>query len=117
AVAQISGASAFIGSLPQGYDTIVGKEFCNGIDLSRGQWQKVALARLFMKRDPQIIVMDEPTASVDALAELELHQQFYGAVQAPFTFIVSHRLGSARFADLIVVLSDGALIEQGTHHE
>jgi ATP-binding cassette subfamily B protein len=116
AAARRSGADGVISALPHGYDTILGKRFANGEELSIGEWQKVALARVFM-RDAQIIVLDEPTSSMDAKAEYEAFQSFRQLVSGRTAILISHRFSTVRMADRIYVLKQGSVIEGGTHEE
>lgn len=111
-----SGATEVIASLPQGFDTRLGPEFEGGTELSVGQWQKLALGRAFFK-ESQIIVLDEPTASMDPMAEQALYEKFAELSEGKITLLISHRLGSCKMADHILVLKNGELIEQGTHEE
>ncbi len=111
-----SGADGVIQALPQGYDTILGKRFEHGEELSVGEWQKVALARAFM-RDAQIIALDEPTSSMDAKAEYEVFQQFRQLVAGRTAILISHRFSTVRMADRIFVLKQGRIIEDGSHDE
>lgn len=105
---------SFVQQLPSGYRTLLGKEFDGAVDLSGGQWQRLALARVFL-RDARIIVLDEPTASLDPKAEVEIYRQFADAAKDRTAIFVSHRLGSARLADRIIVLDRGRVVEEGTH--
>ncbi|MHB8910466.1 MAG: ABC transporter ATP-binding protein [Syntrophales bacterium] len=116
AAARRSGADDVISGLPRGYDTILGKRFEDGEELSIGEWQKVALARAFM-RDAQIIVLDEPTSSMDAKAEYEIFQRFRQLVSGRTAILISHRFSTVRMADHIFVLNQGSIIEGGTHEE
>jgi ATP-binding cassette, subfamily B, bacterial len=116
AAARRSGADDVISALPHGYDTILGKRFEDGEELSIGEWQKVALARAFM-RDAQIIVLDEPTSSMDAKAEYEVFQSFRQLVSGRTAILISHRFSTVRMADRIFVLKQGSVIEGGTHEE
>ena len=116
AAARRSGADDVISSLPHGYETILGKWFEDGEELSIGEWQKVALARAFM-RDAQIIVLDEPTSSMDAKAEYEVFQSFRKLVSGRTAILISHRFSTVRMADRIYVLKHGSIIEGGTHEE
>ncbi len=111
-----SGAHAVIAKLPDGYDTLLGKLFDRGEELSIGQWQKIALARAFL-RDSQLIVLDEPTSAMDPKAEYEVFQQFRELVRDQMAVIISHRLSTVKMADRIYVLASGRIIEQGTHTE
>ena len=116
AAARRSGADDVIRALPHGYDTILGKWFEDGEELSIGEWQKVALARAFL-RDAQIIVLDEPTSSMDAKAEYEVFQNFRQLVSGRTAILISHRFSTVRMADRIYVLKHGSVIEGGSHEE
>ncbi len=111
-----AGATSVITTLDQGYGTILGKIFKDGVELSGGQWQKIGLARAFMGT-AQILILDEPTAAVDAIAEHELFQRFRQLTQGKMTFLVSHRFSTVRIADRIVVLEKGRIVEAGSHSE
>jgi ATP-binding cassette, subfamily B, bacterial len=111
-----SGADAVIQSLPQGYDTMLGQWFDRGEELSIGQWQKVALARAFL-RDSQLIVLDEPTSAMDPQAEAEVFEQFRQLIQHQAAILISHRLSTVKLADRIYVIDQGRIIEQGTHSQ
>ncbi|MEA5420881.1 ABC transporter ATP-binding protein [Spirulina sp. CCNP1310] len=111
-----AGADAMISQFDQGYDTMLGKIFPGGRELSGGQWQKVGLARAFMS-DAQILILDEPTAALDAIAEYDLFQRFRQLAAGKITFLVSHRFSTVRMADRIVVLAGGEIREMGNHHE
>ncbi len=114
--AQLAGADALIGSLPHGYDTRLGNWFDDGHELSIGQWQKVALARAFL-RDAQILVLDEPTSALDAAAEYEVFQQFRHLANGRATILISHRFSTVRMADRIYLLANGRITEAGSHAE
>lgn len=114
--ADMSRASEFIDHLPQGYQTLLGKEFENGHDLSYGQWQKLAIARAYL-REAQLVLLDEPATALDARAEYEVYRQFRDVAQGKTIVLISHRLGSARLADRILFLQHGSIIEEGTHDE
>ncbi len=114
--AERSLADPVIGKLPAGYDQILGKRFDTGVDLSVGEWQKVALARAYM-RDAQLLILDEPTASLDARAEHEVFQRFADLTKGKSAVLISHRFSTVRMADRIVVLENGELLESGTHEE
>jgi ATP-binding cassette subfamily B protein len=116
AAARRAGADDVIRALPHGYETLLGKRFAAGEELSTGEWQKVALARAFM-RDAQIIVLDEPTSSMDAKAEFEAFQNFRQLVSGRTAILISHRFSTVRMADRIYVLQHGRIIEDGTHEE
>ena len=111
-----AGADRVIARLPEGYATALGKWFEGGHQLSGGEWQKVALARAFM-RDAQIMILDEPTAALDARAEHELFSRIKELTEGRIALYISHRFSTARMADRIFVLEHGRLIEQGTHVE
>ncbi len=111
-----AGAEPLVASLPRIYDTELGVWFEGGQELSAGQWQKLALARAFF-RDAQLIVFDEPTSELDALAEAELFVRFRELTKGRTTLLISHRFSSVRMADRILVLSDGRITESGTHDE
>src|SRR3954469_21338316 len=112
--ARRSGADADLEGLPDGYATFLGPAFVGGIDLSGGQWQRVALARLFF-RDAPFVILDEPTASLDAKAEHELFASIRELLSDRSVLLISHRFSSVREADRIYVLSDGQVVEEGTH--
>ncbi|MCA1646490.1 MAG: ABC transporter ATP-binding protein/permease [Chloroflexi bacterium] len=111
-----SGASAVIEGLPQGYDTVLGKWFDGGVNLSGGEWQKVALGRAFM-REAQILILDEPSAALDAKAEYELFSRLRQLAHGRTAIFISHRFSTVRQADRILVFEQGRLIESGTHAE
>ena len=112
--ARRTGADAVIRALPRGYDTMLGRQFAEGVDLSIGQWQKLAIARAFV-RDTQLIVLDEPTAALDPLAEAEVFKHFQALAQDRTTLLISHRLSTVRHADRILVIVAGAIAEAGPH--
>ncbi|MNN25891.1 putative ABC transporter ATP-binding protein [compost metagenome] len=112
-----TGVDSISRNLSDGYDTQLGHEYEGGKELSQGQWQKVALSRSFFNVDAELVIYDEPTAALDPLAEAELFEQFTELVAGKTSIMVSHRLGSCRNADLILVLKDGCIIEQGTQDE
>jgi len=109
-----SGADEYINNLPNKYDQIVGKMFKDGIDLSGGQWQKLALARAFFKNAP-ILILDEPTSAIDAKAEYEIFQHVQQLQKDKTVIIISHRFSTVRNADRILVLDDGKVLEEGNH--
>jgi ATP-binding cassette subfamily B protein len=109
-------AEPMIAQFPGGYRQMLGRRFENGIDLSAGQWQKIALARAYM-RDAQVLILDEPTASLDARAEFEVFQRFAELTRDRMAVLISHRFSTVRMADRILVLSGGEIIEQGTHQQ
>jgi len=114
--ARKSGADAMIGNLPQGYQTMLGRWFHGGHELSLGQWQRVALARAFM-RDAEILVLDEPTASLDAQTEYEIFQHFKELTDGKMAILISHRFSTVRMADRIMVIEKGRVAENGSHEE
>jgi len=114
--ARRSGADRVISRLPQGLDTILGKWFAEGVELSVGEWQKMALARAFM-RDAQIVVLDEPTAALDAATEHSLLQSFRELTVGKMALVISHRFSTVRMADRIYVLDQGIVAESGSHQE
>jgi ATP-binding cassette, subfamily B, bacterial len=116
AAAKSAGAHEFLSELPEGYDTMLGPEFYGGVDLSGGQWQRVALARAFL-RDAQLIILDEPTASLDPRSEVELFARVRELFAGRTVVLISHRFASVRLADHIYVLDRGRIVEHGTHPE
>jgi ATP-binding cassette subfamily B protein len=116
AAALQAGADEFIQGLPQGYDTMLGREFWGGYDLSIGQWQRIALARAFF-RDAPFVILDEPTAALDARAESRLFDRIRILLAERSVLLISHRFSSVRSADRIYVLGDGRITEHGTHEE
>ncbi|MFO0569287.1 MAG: ABC transporter ATP-binding protein [Polyangiaceae bacterium] len=110
-------AAPFIEELPNGYKTQLGRWFENGRELSVGQWQKVALARAFMRKDADILVLDEPTASMDAEAEVQIFDRFRQMTDRQIAVLISHRFSTVRMAHQIVVLAGGRIIERGSHAE
>jgi ATP-binding cassette subfamily B protein len=109
-------ADAVIGALPHGFRQMLGRRFDGGMDLSSGQWQKIALARAYM-RDAQILILDEPTATLDARAEYEVFQRFSELTRGRMAVLISHRFSTVRMADRILVLDGGRIIEEGSHDE
>lgn len=116
AAAQKSLADILAARLPDHYDQMLGKRFANGVELSGGEWQKVALARAYMK-DMQLLILDEPTASLDARAEYEVFQRFSELTHGKSAVLISHRFSTVRMADRIIVLDKGELREIGSHQE
>jgi ATP-binding cassette subfamily B protein len=110
------GADELIETLPEGYDTALGKWFDAGVNLSGGEWQKVALARAFM-RDTRILLLDEPTSALDAQAEYDLFERLRALTAGRTAIYISHRFSTVRRADRILFLEHGRLVEQGTHEE
>src|SRR5690606_35581047 len=114
--AEQSLADSVIGKLPQGYDQQLGRLFKQGRDLSGGEWQKVAIARAYM-RSADILILDEPTAALDAKAEAEVFARFKSLAAGRTALIISHRFSTVRMADRILVLEAGGILESGTHAE
>jgi ATP-binding cassette, subfamily B, bacterial len=114
--AEKSLANQVIDEMPSGLDQQLGRRFKNGKDLSGGQWQKIALARAYMK-DAKVLILDEPTSALDARAEFEAFQRFIGLTKGKAAVIISHRFSTVRMADRIMVLKDGKVLEIGTHEE
>jgi ATP-binding cassette, subfamily B, bacterial len=108
-------AASFIEDMPKQYDTQLGKWFKDGRELSGGQWQKIALSRAFMRSDADILVLDEPTAAMDAAAEAEVFEHFRSLMGKRVAIVISHRFSTVRMADHIVVLEQGHIIERGNH--
>ena len=114
--ARRSMADEVIEGLPQGYDQLIGRRFRTGVDLSGGQWQKIAIARAYM-RDAQVMILDEPTAALDARAEYEVFRRFKELSEGRTAVLISHRFSSVRMADRILVLAEGRLEDAGTHEQ
>jgi ATP-binding cassette subfamily B protein len=114
AAAKRSLADEVIRKLPQGYDQMLGRRFRTGVDLSGGEWQKIAIARAYM-RDAQVLILDEPTAALDARSEFEVFQRFKELSKGKTGVLISHRFSSVRMADRIVVMADGTVEAIGTH--
>ncbi|HEY9834559.1 MAG TPA: ABC transporter ATP-binding protein [Stenomitos sp.] len=110
-------AKPFIELLPEGFATQLGRWFKGGQELSGGQWQKIALSRAFMRTGADILVLDEPTAAMDAEAEVRIFDHFRTITQNQMVVLISHRFSTVRMADTIVVMAEGEVIEQGTHEE
>jgi ATP-binding cassette subfamily B protein len=110
-------ADAIVAELPRGYETQLGKWFKGGQELSGGQWQKIALARAFMRTDADILVLDEPTAAMDAAAEATIFEHFRKLTQNRIAILISHRFSTVRMASQIVVIENGRIIERGSHEE
>jgi ATP-binding cassette subfamily B protein len=109
-------ASSLLPRLPAGYRQMLGRRFDDGVDLSGGEWQKIALARAYM-RDAQVLILDEPTAALDARAEYEVFNRFAELMAGRMGVLISHRFSTVRMADRIVVLRLGEVVESGTHEE
>lgn len=114
--AEKSGASFFIEKLPDRYETKLQREWSGGTELSLGQWQKLAISRVFMKQFP-IVILDEPTASLDAEAEYEIFKKFREVMEGKTSILIAHRFSTVKLADEIFVLKDGKIIEYGNHYE
>jgi ATP-binding cassette subfamily B protein len=109
-------ASGVVAKLRGGYDQMLGRRFEGGVDLSGGEWQKMALARAYL-RDAQLLILDEPTASLDARSELEVFERFAELTSSKMALLISHRFSTVRMADRIVVLEAGRLVEEGSHDQ
>jgi ATP-binding cassette subfamily B protein len=114
--AQLSLADSVIRKLPGGYEQMIGRRFNGGVDLSGGEWQKIALGRAYM-RDAQLLILDEPTAALDARAEYEVFQRFKELTQGKTAVLISHRFSTVRMADRILVIENGQFVEIGSHEE
>ncbi len=110
-------ASDFIARMPQGYETQLGRWFRDGQELSGGQWQKIALSRAFMREDADILVLDEPTAAMDAAAEAQVFEHVGRARAGRIAILISHRFSTVRIADQILVLANGRIVESGSHQQ
>jgi len=114
--ASMSLADTVIDKLPEGYNQIIGKRFAKGVDLSGGQWQKIALGRAYM-REAQLLILDEPTAALDARAEYEVFERFADLTKGKTAVLISHRFSTVRMADRVLVLENGRFVEMGSHEE
>ena len=114
--AQRAMADGLIEALPMGYEQMIGRRFKTGVDLSGGQWQKIAIARAYM-RDAQVMILDEPTAALDARSEFEVFQRFKDLSDDRTAVLISHRFSSVRMADRILVLAGGRVEASGTHEQ
>jgi ATP-binding cassette subfamily B protein len=114
--AEKSMAADVIRRLPSTYDQMLGRRFDGGVDLSGGEWQKVALARAYL-RDAQVLILDEPTAALDARSEFEVFRRFADLTAGKMALFISHRFSTVRMADRIIVLDDGKVVEDGSHDE
>ncbi len=112
-----AGSDELIAGLPEGYDTALGKWFDAGVNLSGGEWQKVALARAFMRDEAKILLLDEPTSALDAQAEYDLFERLRSLTHGRTAVYISHRFSTVRRADRIIFLEHGRLVEEGTHEE
>jgi ATP-binding cassette subfamily B protein len=109
-------ADQVIERLPKRYEQLLGLRFEGGVDLSGGEWQKVALARAYF-RDAQVVILDEPTASLDARSEYDVFQRFAELTQGKTALLISHRFSTVRMADRIAVLENGRIVEHGSHRQ
>ena len=116
AAAEKSLAASLLPRLPGSYRQMLGRRFDQGVDLSGGEWQKVALARAYM-RDAQLLILDEPTAALDARAEYDVFVRFNALMAGRMAVVISHRFSTVRMADRIIVLEGGQIVEQGTHED
>jgi ATP-binding cassette, subfamily B, bacterial len=116
AAAEKSLADGVIAKLARGYDQMLGRRFEGGVDLSGGEWQKIALARAYL-RDAQVLILDEPTAALDAKAEYEVFERFNELTVGKMALFISHRFSTVRMAERIVVLEDGSIAEEGNHEQ
>ena len=114
--AQKSLADTVVAALPDGYDQVLGKRFHGGVDLSGGQWQKIALGRAYMK-NAELLILDEPTSALDARAEHEVFERFSALLEGKTAVLISHRFSTVRMADRILVLEGGRVVELGSHEE
>ena len=110
-------SSPFIETLPEGYETQLGRWFKGGRELSGGQWQKIALSRLFMRESADVLVLDEPTAAMDAEAEVQIFERIRDMTDEQMAILISHRFSTVRMADKIAVMADGEGVEYGSHEE
>jgi ATP-binding cassette subfamily B protein len=115
-IGRLTGAEKIIRRMPRGYDTMLGRVF-GEYDLSTGQWQQVAIARAFARSNASLLILDEPTASLDVAAEYELFDHFRRLAKGKTTVLVSHRFSTVAMADRIIVLDEGRIVEQGSHSE
>ena len=113
--AEKSLAATLLPRLSNGYDQMLGKRFDGGVDLSGGEWQKVALGRAYMRDSAQLLILDEPTAALDARAEMEVFTRFSELSRGRMAILISHRFSTVRMADRIIVLQNGTVAEEGTH--
>jgi len=119
AAAERAGADSLIARLPEQYETMLGRQFrsigTDGVSLSGGEWQRIALARAFMREGAQLLILDEPTAALDARAEHEIYLRFKELTKGRSTLLISHRFSTVRMADEIIVLDGGRIVERGSH--
>ena len=109
-------ADEVIAKLPGGYEQMLGRRFHDGVDLSGGEWQRFALARAYL-RDAQVLILDEPTAALDARSEFEVFARFAELTEGKMTLFISHRFSTVRMADRIVLLANGRISEEGSHSQ
>jgi ATP-binding cassette, subfamily B, bacterial len=114
--AETSLAASLLPRFEKGYQQMLGRRFDDGVDLSGGEWQKIALARAYI-RDAQVLILDEPTAALDARAEYEVFLRFSELVAGRMAVLISHRFSTVRMADRIIVLRNGKVEEQGSHED
>ena len=114
--ARQAGIDSTISRLTNGFETILGKQYRGGEELSIGEWQKVALSRAFL-RDAQLIILDEPTSAMSARAEYELFQTFRQLLNGRAALLISHRFSTVRMADRICVMENGMIVEEGNHDQ
>jgi ATP-binding cassette subfamily B protein len=114
---QAAGAWDFVSTLPRGIETQLGRWFSEGVELSGGQWQRIALARAFMQDKADILLLDEPTAALDAAAEHAVFERFRELARGKTAIVISHRFPVVRMADRVLVLDKGRVVEEGTHDE
>ncbi len=114
--ARKSMAEDVVERLPERYDQMLGRRFETGVDLSGGEWQKVALARAYL-RDAQLLILDEPTAALDARSEFEVFHRFSELTAGKTALFISHRFSTVRMADRIVVIEKGQIVEEGNHEQ
>ncbi|HKR32674.1 MAG TPA: ATP-binding cassette domain-containing protein, partial [Terriglobales bacterium] len=114
--AQKSLAEGVIRKLTKGYEQVLGRRFEGGVDLSGGEWQKIALARAYL-RDAQLLILDEPTAALDAKSEHEVFQRFAELTRGKMAVLISHRFSTVKMADRILVLENGQIAEEGAHDQ
>ena len=108
-------AASFVEAMPRQYETQLGRWFKGGRELSGGQWQRIALARAFMRNDADILVLDEPTAAMDAGSEASVFEHFRSVSADKIAILISHRFSTVRAADQILVMAEGEIIERGNH--
>jgi len=114
--ASLSGANEFINNLPQNFDTILGSQFKDGRELSKGQWQKIAISRMVYSNAP-ILILDEPTSAMDSISEVKFFNNFKKSIGNKIVFLISHRFSTVRYAHTIYVLKKGCIIESGSHND